>query len=700
MPDFSVSVAIRGDDQMSGNLRRLTGNVDRFGRRASRSFGMASRAAGMFRSVLGGVLGANVIMRGFAAINMGIGETVRGFADMDQALTSAGAKFQLTSMGVEKAASSMQALNDSAREVGATTEFTATQAAQGLEFLAMAGFSTEQAIAALPKMVDLATAANTDLARASDIASDALGAFGLASDDAATQAANLTRINDVFAKTTAGANVDMENLFETFKMGAPIMTTAGQSLESFASMAAAMGNAGIKGSLAGTTLKNTISRLVAPAGKAKAELQKLNVTVADGEGNMRDVALILEDFADATKDMGNAQRTAAISTIFGMRAVSGISTILDKGIPTLRGFRDGLDDAQGSSKSMADEMRKSLTNRLKTLKSSLLEVGMRVIEAFQDKFPGALDSAIAAIRSFDVQPIIDGIRTVVDIVKSAWDWFKRWKVVILALVAAYAILKTALALTAIFDMFIAVVTGATTVTKLWAASQWGLNVAMYANPITLIIALIIALIAVVVLVIVYWDDLAAAWTETMTEIFNGTNETFNAVVDFLAGIAAPIYNVINDISNWFGEMWHGVMTWTSTAVKFVLNALRSLKSSLGFDVSDIPTDAKVDKWLGVDKEFEPSAGVTKDDMVGAYQLMGKGMAAALGADTAKKGREPAEAPNQSRGEMEQRSYDLNAEIDIFAPEGYTAKARSGPEVNGRKAPGVVRAQAGKNRGAA
>lgn len=699
MPDFAVSIAIRGEDHMSDNLRRLSHRVDRFGRGASKSFGMASRAAGMFKSVLGGVLAASGITAGFTALSMGIGAATRGFVDMDQALTSAGAKFQLSKLGAEQAAQAMTQLNAAARKTGADTEFTATQAAQGLEFLAMAGFTAEQAVAALPAMVDLATASNTDLARASDIASDALGAFGLASSDAATQAANLTRINDVFAQTTASANVDMENLFETFKMGAPIMTTAGQSLESFAAMTAAMGNAGIKGSLAGTTLKNTIQRLVAPVGAAEKQLKKLNIRVEDQHGNMRDVAAILEDFADATKNMGNAQRTAAISTVFGMRAVSGISTILDKGIPTLRQFRSGLENAGGASKRMADEMRGSLINRLKTLQSSLMEAGFRIIEAFQEKFPGAIDAAIEAIRGFDVAPIVDGIRTAITWIKNIYGWVVKWKWAIVALGIAIGAFKVALALTGAVEAVIAVIKGATTVTQLWTGSQWALNIAMLANPITLIIALIVALIAVVALVIIYWDDLKKVWLDTMNSVYDGTNETVNAVVDAMTSMVTPIMNVGIDVINAFGRVWHSIKSGVASAVKFAINAVAKLQNALGVQIFDLPSSGDIDRWFGVDKEYEPMQHATEDQVRQAYQDAYKGLAEFLGADTNRKA--PVEAPNKARVEAQQQSVDFRGQVDIFTPQGFAAEmTSSSATINGQKAPGVNwKAKSGRNSGA-
>lgn len=700
MPDFAVSIAIRGDDQVSNDLRRISARVDRFGRNADRSFRLASKAAGMFKSVLMGTLAAGAISKGFSALNVGIGATLRGFADMDHALTSAGAKFQLAKLGVEGAAQAMERLKNAARETGATTEFTSAEAAQGLEFLAMAGFSAEQAIASLPAMVDLATSTSTDFARASDIASDALGAFGLASKDATIQAANLNRVSDVFSTTTASANVDMENLFNTMKESAPIMTSAGQSLESFAALTAIMGNAGIKGSKAGTTMKNAITSLVDPVGRGKKEIARLGIQVQDSAGNMRSMAEVLQDLAKATDNMGTAQKSAVVSAIFGKEALSGMTAALEEGVPTLEAFKEQLKNSTSNTKRMAETMRSSLTNRLKILQSTLLALGTRIVDAFQDKFPGAIDAAIEAVKAFDVTPIIDGIKGVVGFITSAIDVIYRWRYAILLLVGAFAIFKIAMALTATFELFIALVTGATTISKAWAASQWAVNAAMYANPITWIIALIGALIAIIVLVIVYWDELVAGWQAGLDSIWNGTNETANWIAEKLAWMATPAVNASIAIANAFGEAWHSLKSGLASTVSFAISAWRKLKSSLGLDVSGIPSEGDVAKWFGTDKEYQPIANVTEEQMAKGYKGFFRDAAAALGADTTGPGGEKVEPPNRARVEAQMQSVDVRGQIDIFSPEGYqTQMTSSNTTVNGKKTNAVDwKQRGGRNSG--
>jgi TP901 family phage tail tape measure protein len=445
MPDFAVTTAFIGEDRMSLMVKKLQPQLRTLGRTAERAFKRSSAAASQFKAVLGGMLisqGITTALYGTFTAVRAVGEE---FVNFDQALTAAGAKFpEKIGRGTE----AFSLLKKAAQDVGATTEFTAAQAAEGLDFMAMAGFSAEGAIASLPKVVNLATAANIDLQRASDIATDALGSFALASKDAGTQAQNLQRINDVFAQTVTSANVTLEHMFESMKDGGPVITQTGQSLESFAALVGAMGNAGIKGSKAGTTLKNALLRLAAPPAAAAGALEKLNIKVADSSGNMRDILDILEDFKNATNGMGNAQRSAALDAIFGKRAIAGVSAILQTGIPDIRKFREELEGAAGASNRMAGMMRDSLLNKLKVLKSSLIDLGFRVLEAFQDKFPGALDKAIEAVRKFDVKPIVEGIKSFVGFIKTAWQVFKFLEPAIWATVGAMMAYRTALYLTA------------------------------------------------------------------------------------------------------------------------------------------------------------------------------------------------------------------------------------------------------------
>lgn len=522
MADFAVSTKYIAEDKMSGAFKKM------------------SKSAHGFGTVLKGVLGAQVVTAGFRALAQGVGYVGKQFVDFDSALIGASAKFKDMSKDTATAKIQMDALTKAARDVGATTQFSSVEAAKGLEFLAMAGFGVQQSIAALPGVVDLATAASTDLATATDIASDALGAFNLMTNDTAKLQTNLARINDVMAKTTTTANTDLVTLFEAVKKGAPAFTAAGQTLESFSAFAGVMANSGVKGAEAGTALRNVMIRLSKPTADAEKVLKKLGVQTQDQNGNFRDIIEILADFEKGLKGMGDAQKTAALSTIFGARSVTGINILLASGTDKLREYRKSLEDSGGAAKDMAKTIRSSLANRLKILQSSLTETGFKFIEAFGDRLGKGLDAVISAVGKINdfidankkiialridqfFSAVSTAIKTVVDISSFLIKAFKALQGVIIPVVSAIVAYKAAMialmvvqkaqmafmAITKFIEIAAAIIRIAK-VTKSWAAVQWALNVAMDANPIGLIVAGVALLAAGVVLLVKHWKAVKAA----------------------------------------------------------------------------------------------------------------------------------------------------------------------------------------------
>ncbi len=329
--------------------------------------------------LMGGIIGSRLIIGGLNAIKRGIGEVTNQFIGFDKAITAAGAKFgdafKRGTKGAEK-------LRKTARGIGAETEFTATQAAEGLDFLALAGFNAAQSMSLLPGVVDLATATQTDLARSSDIASDSLGAFNLMTKDSVQLQKNLSRVMDVMAKTTTTANTDMNMMFESVKKGAPTFTDAGQSVETFAAFVGKLADAGIKGTDSGTALRNMMLSLAGPTGEARSQLNRLGVETTDSNGNFRDAIDIIADLENGLKGYGSAQRAAALKAIFGKRTVTSMNIILSKGSEELRKYREKLLNSQGASKELAEEMRQSLGVQLEKIKSGLIEVGFKFFDVF------------------------------------------------------------------------------------------------------------------------------------------------------------------------------------------------------------------------------------------------------------------------------------------------------------------------------
>ena len=464
---FTVSTTFKAHDRMTKAVKGMNRVVSRLGAITKR-----------------------VAKVGLAAFGIALGLTVREFVNFDQAITSSSAKFGDLNLATAKGQRQLKELGRIARDVGAATQFTATEAAQGLDFLAMAGFNVQQAMVGLPQVVDLATVGNIDLARATDISSDALGAFNMMVKDSTQLQINMTRINDVMAKTITSSNTNLETLFETIQKGAPSFTAAGQSIESFNALAGAMANAGVKGSVAGIALKNVMLKLANPAGSAAKILKTLGVRTQDSSGNFLDIIDILGDFEKGLKGMGNAQRLAALKAVFGERTITGINVLLATGSDALREYRKSIKEATGAAKKMADIIRGTLMNRLKALKSAAIELGFKFIEGFGGKAGGAIKDFTEKLRKFDVEPIVKGIgkafkelkpwlKAAYDIFVKLWPVIKKWGPAVLGIAVAV---------------------------KVWSIAQGLLNLAMNANPYILMAAAIAVFVLALKDLIDVWPD--------------------------------------------------------------------------------------------------------------------------------------------------------------------------------------------------
>ena len=419
----AVTTKFKAKDEQSKIFNKMGRSSKKFGETSERAFKKASKAARGFGSVTKGILGAQVIGKGVGLLSEGLRSVTTDFLGFDNAVLSAAAKFKGLDLTTQKGIKTLQALKKTARETGAATEFNAFQAGQGLDFLALAGFNATQAMALLPGVTNLATVAQVDLATATDIASDSLGAFGLMTDNTEQLTKNFTRVQDVMAKTTATSNTNLTDLFEAVKKGAPDFTAAGQSIETFSTLIGTMANAGIKGSEAGTKLRNMATRLAKPTKEAAILMDKLGIRVDDGKGKFRDMLSILDDVRKGTAKMGKVQRTAALATIFGVRQTGGLNVILAESDDKLRKYRKSLEDSTGAAAKMAKIMRSSLINRLASLGSALTEVGFQLFSAFDTQGAGAIETLTNMVRTVDMTPIIDGMKTVAKFAGQVFDKF-------------------------------------------------------------------------------------------------------------------------------------------------------------------------------------------------------------------------------------------------------------------------------------
>lgn len=686
MPDFVVSTIFNSRDKVSGTFHKMGRNAGIFGDKSSKAFNRASRAGTGFGNIVKGILTAQFIQRGVQLLTSGLREVKDQFISLDQSITSASAKFSDLDLTTAEGQKTLLQLKETARTTGALTEKTATQAAQGLEFWALAGVNANQAMALLPGSVDLATIAEKDLGRASDIASDSLGAFGLMTKDTGQLQTNYTRLLDVMAKTMTSANTDIDTLFETTKKGGATFTAAGQSLETFNAIAGILANNAIKGSESGTMMRNMMLRLSKPTGEAAAIIQNLGIRTRDSQGNFRDIIDIMADFETATAKMGTAEKTAALSTIFGARAITGVNILLKEGTAKIRDFRTELENAGGTSQKMAALMRQSLQNRIASLQSAAIELGFQFIETFE-KFGGeAIDKLTEIIRAIPMREIMQELsklgEPIGQIINAVVELGKAVFSVLLSAINAFSlgaaknsniieILSGVLSFiagiiknVAAGIKFLAPLLGPVIAAFVaWTAIQWLWNVAMMANPIAAIVIAIVALIAAIGWVVTNWKNLVQWIKDGISKIWNWfMNLLDNPFFVAIGTIFAPFLTIPGLII----KHWEPIKKFFTDFYNNVLKPIGDFFTEFGRKIEEFVTGGV--KGIG-------------EIFTGAYELgesLGKGLRGETGEET------PARtAPNEAELEA-RRAMEMRGRIEfIGAPEGTKAefKMKGSPPID-------------------
>lgn len=507
MSRFSIEAVVSMIDRVSNPMKNASRSVSAFSNIAQKKTTLANRAFSGLKSQVGAFVGIGTV----ALLG-------KQFLDFDQAVTAASAKFPGLQRNTEVGRKTFELLRMTARKVGAETEHSATQAASGLDFLAMAGFNAQQSMSLLPGVANLATVANTDFARATDIASDAIGAFGMMTNDSAQLSKNFTRIQDVMAATITATNTNMETLFETIKFGAPAFTAAGQDMETFNAIAGRMAANGIKATQAGTALRSGIIRLSAPPKAAAAALANMGIKTTDASGRMRNVIDILLDIESASKKMTQQQKLASLNAIFGKNAFSAYASILNEGVDQTRALEKQLYASTGASERMAEIMRGSLMNQLKSLLSALTELGFSFLEAFSKSGSNGIKTLTKAVRSIipAVRVFAKMIAALIPYLKYALILYGVWKV---ALIAVMVVQKGMIALGWIkyIMMMRSTIMSAITMTKAWAVAQKLLNFILSANPIGVIVMAVAALGYAIYDLYNNWDKYVAAFNYGLQE---------------------------------------------------------------------------------------------------------------------------------------------------------------------------------------
>ena len=288
----------------------------------------------------------------------------------------------------------MDALRDTAREMGATTKFSASEAADAMGYMALAGWDDAQVIAGIPGVLNLAAAANMDLAKASDIVTDTMTPFGMAAERAGEAA-------DVFAYAQANSNTTVEALGEAMKYAAPTADAFGMTLQDTAAAMGVLANAGIKGSQGGTTLNAMLRDMKKNAKNGAIAIGKTKVALTNADGSYRSYAAIIRDIDKATSSMTASQRDAALGAIFGDESLKGILATLKQGPDALDAMTEGMYACGGAAEDMAATMGDNLKGDLAILESGAQDMAIALSDWLMPAARGVVQGITDMIGKFN-----------------------------------------------------------------------------------------------------------------------------------------------------------------------------------------------------------------------------------------------------------------------------------------------------------
>lgn len=451
----------------------------------------------------------------------------------------------------EEVGVTIEDLEQQAMDLGATTSFSASEAALGMEQLASAGFTTEEIFKAMPGLLDLAASSGADLATASEIAASAIRGFGLEADAA-------THVADVFAEAAARTNAQTEDMGEAMKYIAPVANAMGISLEETAAAIGILSDAGIKGSQAGTSLRGALSRLAKPTKDATTAMEKYGMSFYDAKGNMLSLAGIVGQLEQGMAGLTQEQRNQALITIFGQEALSGILTLMERGSGNLEDLATEFENVSGSAQEMADIMMDNTAGAIE-------ELG------------GALETAAINIQQIlapMVTNVVQWITDLINVFNQMDDGTQTMIVTILSLVAAFG--PFLLILGKIVSSFGGIVTsiqGASGAFGLLKTAMTGITGGF--GP---ILAMIAAVVAAVIALKVAWETNFMGIQEKTAEMAEALQGTWDAILNGVQSFFQFLLSLWE--SNWgncqdiFSAIWEGIQVIFESFLDVLVNTFQ------------------------------------------------------------------------------------------------------------------------------
>lgn len=503
--------------------------------RVNQEFANAGKTSKDGFTVAKGVL-SDLTSRGILAATRAVGDFAGGVVTVGSSFETAMDKVSALSGATGE---ELEKLANKARELGANTQFSATEAADALGYMALAGWDTKQSLEAVDSVLTLAQAGEMDLAAASDMVTDYLSAFGMEADEAG-------RMVDVLAYAQGNANTSAEGLGAAFKNCAANANAAGLDIETTTAAISMMANQGLKGQEAGTALNAVMRDMTNRMKDGAIAIGETSVAVMDADGNYRDFVDILADVEAATNGMGDAEKAAALQSTFTADSIKGLNLMLNSGSGELGGFREELYNSKDAAQIMADTMTDNLQGDLAELDSALQATQESLYSNLQEPARGIVD-----FLTNSAVPVLQGIIDNLPVVAT-----------LLGGVAAAVLICNAA------NMANAAATGVAT------AAQWLWNTALNANPIGIVIIAITALVAAILYL---WNN-CETFRNGVTAAFGVIKGGFDALVanfqfgfNLIRGVASGVASFLSDLfRDPFGTLRSavtGIVEWVTSHFK-------------------------------------------------------------------------------------------------------------------------------------
>ncbi len=518
-------------------------------------------------------VGKNLSMKVTAPV-LGLGAAVaKTGMEFDAAMSEVGAISGATGEDLQK----LEAL---AKEMGATTKFSASEAAEGLKYMAMAGWETQQQIDALPGILMLAAASGEELGAVSDIVTDAMTAFGM-------EAARAGEFADVLAAASSNANTNVGMLGESFKYVAPVAGALGFSAQDTAHALGLMANAGIKSSQAGTALRGAITRMMKPSKDAATVIDELGLKLTDAEGNMLPFRDVMDQLRSTFANLTAEQQAQYAATIFGQEAMSGMLAIINASEADYNKLASAIDNSAGAAQKMADEMQDNLKGRLTELKSAIEGVALQLYD--------------------HLQPALEKI---VGVVQKLVDWFadlspETQKVIVVIAGLAAAIGPLLIVLGAMASGLSAII---------GILPVLGTAFTVLTGPVGLIVAAIAAAIAIGVLLWKNWETISEKAIEIWEAIRDFFVRTFEAIKE-------TITSVWNSIKTFFSDTWESISTTIVEAWEMVKTFFSDTWNNIKETIETIWNSIKdffSETWDSIQEIFRTVLGWIEDNIFSKF----------------------------------------------------------------------------------